>query len=107
MEEKGYKLFEIKGDKQPIGYFENNVPFTIATGTLHKGDRLYLFTDGFADQFGGEKGKKFKYKTLKKLILNVQYENIEAQYEDVTKAFYDWKRDIEQVDDVCFMGVEV
>jgi ligand-binding sensor domain-containing protein len=107
MIDKGYKLFEIKGDKQPIGYFEDNVPFTVASGTLQKGDRLYLFTDGFADQFGGEKGKKFKYKTLKKLILSVQIENIEAQYGDVTKAFYDWKRDIEQVDDVCFMGVEV
>lgn len=103
----GYKLFELKGDKQPIGYFENSKPFHRAEGILKEGDRIYLFTDGFADQFGGEKGKKYKYKTLKELILQSQKMNMEDQKDVYHDAFFDWKRDIEQVDDVCLMGVEV
>ena len=103
----GMKLFELKGSKQPVGYFEDAKPFEIETAELSKGDRLYLFTDGFADQFGGEKGKKFKYKTLKELILKVQDSSIEDQRELLKIAFYDWKQDIEQVDDICLMGVEV
>ena len=104
---QGYKLFELKGDKQPIGYFEGAQPFHRYEGILKKGDRIYLFTDGFADQFGGEKGKKFKYKTLKELILSAQGKTLADQKDIYHSAFFDWKRDMEQVDDVCLMGVEV
>jgi ligand-binding sensor domain-containing protein/serine phosphatase RsbU (regulator of sigma subunit) len=103
----GYKLFEIKGDKQPIGYFEDNHPFQRFEGYLMPGDRIYIFTDGFADQFGGDKGKKFKYKTLKLLILENQSRKMADQKDVYHTAFFDWKRDIEQVDDVCLIGVEV
>ncbi|MBD3636893.1 MAG: SpoIIE family protein phosphatase [Crocinitomicaceae bacterium] len=105
--ENGYKLFEIKGDKQPIGYFEGGKPFHRAEGFLKPGDRIYLFTDGFADQFGGKKGKKFKYKTLKQLILGSQQKSMAEQKDVYRSAFLDWKQDIEQVDDVCLMGVQV
>ena len=105
--ESGYKLFELKGNKQPIGYFENAVPFHRAEGILNEGDRIYLFTDGFADQFGGEKGKKFKYKTLKTLILHSQLKSMNTQLDIFHDAFFDWKRDLEQVDDVCLIGVQV
>lgn len=103
----GYKLFEIKADKQPIGYFDGRKNFTNKTTTLKKGDRIYLFSDGFADQFGGDKGKKFKYKTLKELLLSVQHHSVEDQYGIVRDSFYDWKREFEQIDDVCLMGVEI
>jgi len=103
----GHKLFEIKADKQPIGYFEGRVPFKNKECKLKIGDRIYLYSDGFADQFGGEKGKKFKYKTLKELILSVQSKSVNDQFGDIRTAFYDWKREFEQIDDVCFMGVEV
>ncbi|MBK7130364.1 MAG: SpoIIE family protein phosphatase [Crocinitomicaceae bacterium] len=103
----GYKLFEIKADKQPIGYFDGRKAFSNHTGVLKNGDRIYLYSDGFADQFGGEKGKKFKYKTLKELILSAQEHTVEEQYTIIRNAFYDWKREFEQIDDVCLMGVEV
>lgn len=103
----GYKLFELKGDKQPIGYFERAVPFNKTELILKKGDRIYLFTDGFADQFGGDKGKKYKYKTLKELILTSQKRSMTGQLDIYHDAFFDWKRDFEQVDDVCLIGVQV
>ena len=102
-----YKLFEIKGSKQPIGYFENRVPFVNHQCLLNIGDRIYMTSDGYADQFGGVKGKKFKYKTLKGLILNLQDHNLSDQKQELQKAFYDWKRNLEQVDDICIMGVQV
>ena len=74
---------------------------------MKKGDRVYLYSDGFADQFEGEKGKKFKYKTLKELILSAQEVSMNEQYGSIRNAFYDWKREFEQIDDVCLMGVEV
>ena len=105
--ENGYKLFEIKGTKQPIGYFDGSKPFEVHNATLKKGDNIYLFTDGFADQFGGKKGKKFKYKTLKQLLLSKQSETMDDQKEIYRQAFRAWKGEIEQVDDICLMGVEV
>ncbi|MBL7898252.1 MAG: SpoIIE family protein phosphatase, partial [Crocinitomicaceae bacterium] len=103
----GYKLFEIKADKQPIGYFETRVLFRNNEAVLKPGDRIYLYSDGFADQFGGEKGKKFKYKTLKELVLSIQQQPVQDHYQFIRNAFYDWKREFEQIDDVCIMGVEV
>lgn len=103
----GYNLYEIKGNKQPIGYFENQQPFKCYTVQLKKGDRIYMTSDGYADQFGGERGKKFKYKALKTLILSIQSKNLEIQKQHLKKAFFDWKGAIEQLDDVCIMGLEV
>jgi len=82
-----YNLFEIKGDKQPIGYFEKQAPFKNHIGEIEQGDRVYLISDGYADQFGGPKGKKFKYKALKNLILANQNKNIDAQKEVLKTAF--------------------
>lgn len=107
VETTGYKLYELKADKQPIGYFDGRKPFRNNTTFLDKGDRIYLYSDGFADQFGGDKGKKFKYKTLKELILSVQDTPITDHYQVIRDTFYDWKREFEQIDDVCIMGVEV
>jgi serine phosphatase RsbU (regulator of sigma subunit) len=101
------KLIEIKPDKQPIGKVENPQPFTTHTIELHEGDTIYIFTDGFADQFGGEKGKKFKYKPFKELLLSIQDKSMDEQKQIIEETFIKWKGDLEQVDDVCVIGVRI
>lgn len=98
---------EIKGDKQPIGNYINPKPFSTHQIELNKGDTFYLFTDGYADQFGGPQGKKFKYSSLKKLLISIQHKNMHEQKEILDKTFEDWKSDLEQVDDVCVIGVRL
>jgi len=101
------EIEEIKADKQPIGQFDNRVPFTTQEFELHPGDTFYLFTDGYADQFGGPKGKKFKYKTFQDLLVAMRNEPMEKQQEILNKEFEAWRGELEQVDDVCIIGVRV
>jgi len=98
---------EIKANKQPIGKFDEPLPYTTHTLELKAGDSFYIFSDGYVDQFGGEKGKKFKSLNLKRLLLSIQKESMEEQMASVDKAFEDWKGDLEQLDDVCVIGVRV
>jgi len=100
-------LIEYKSDRQAINYTENPQPFTNHKITLKKTDKIYLFTDGFADQFGGEKGKKLKYKSFKKLLLSIAGKTIQEQKSILSDFFDDWKGDLEQVDDVCVIGLEI
>lgn len=101
-------LFEIKADKKPVGkYIGEQRSFNTNIIQLSKGDQVYLFSDGYADQFGGERGKKFKYKPFKELLIETSLLSGEKQNEAVIKAFNDWKRDYEQIDDVCILGVKV
>lgn len=100
-------FIEIKGDKQPIGAFEYRKVFTNHTIQLEEGDCIYMFTDGFADQFGGERGKKLKYKPFRKLIADHLELEMEQQLEKLDHAFELWKGDFEQVDDVCVIGVRM
>lgn len=101
------KLLEITANKQPIGKTDNPKDFTTHTLQLEKGDLFFLFTDGFADQFGGPKGKKFKYKQLEEiLIANVNLSLIELS-SILDQTFNDWKSALEQVDDVLIIGVKV
>lgn len=104
--EKG-EAKEITANKQPIGQVDNPVPFTTHTIQLQKNDIIYLFTDGYADQFGGPKGKKFKYKQLKELLVNNSGKPMKEQCEILRIAFENWKGNLEQVDDVCVIGVRV
>ena len=101
------ELIEIKPNKQPIGKYLVSQPFTTHTIELQKGDTIYIFSDGYADQFGGEKGKKFKLKSLKELILSVQYKDMFEQKQIIDKVFEDWKGNLDQIDDVCIIGVRV
>lgn len=101
-------ITEIRGNKQPIGKYVNDLtPFDSHSMQLNEGDRIYLFSDGYIDQFGGENGKKFKSNNLKKLILNIQNSPIETHHSKLSQAFYDWQGDFEQIDDVCLMGIEI
>ncbi len=102
-----FTLIEIKGDKQPIGKFTHGSPFTTHSIDVQKGDAIYLFSDGFSDQFGGENGKKLKARAFKQLLLRLQHLSMEQQYQAIDNAFEQWKGDLEQVDDVCVIGVRV
>jgi serine phosphatase RsbU (regulator of sigma subunit) len=101
------EIHEIKADKQPIGKFDYRKPFTGHTIQLEKGDIIYIFTDGYADQFGGASGKKFKYKQLKSFLLTLQNKKMDEQKEMLTNTFENWKAMLDQVDDVCILGVRV
>jgi tetratricopeptide (TPR) repeat protein len=101
------EIKEIKPDKQPIGKHEFPKPFTTHHLHLSKGDILYLFTDGYADQFGGEKGKKFKYSKFKELLLNVSEKSMTEQKQLVEEAFNSWKGTLDQIDDVCVIGIRI
>lgn len=101
-----YLFIEVKADKQPIGKYDNARPYASHTLRLEKGDRVYLFSDGFADQFGGQKGKKMKVKNFKTLLLSIQSETISNQEALLDEAFENWKGSYEQLDDVCVIGLE-
>ena len=98
---------EIKADKQPVGYHSYQKPYTNHTLNIGAGDRVYLFSDGFSDQFGGDKGKKFKSANFKRLLLSMQDESLIKQKDLVLESFDTWKSHFEQVDDVCIVGFEV
>lgn len=106
--ESGFDLQEFKGDKQPVGIFGSDLkPFKQYTVELKKEDVIYTFTDGFADQFGGPKGKKFKYKQLKELLISIHHIDLKNQENIVKQQFVNWKGNLEQVDDVCLIGIRI
>jgi len=99
---------EIKGDKQPVGYFEGlERPFTNHGISVAKGDCVYLFSDGYADQFGGPKGKKYKYKQLKELLYQNFQKPMSSQKGVLISSFDQWKGPLEQIDDVCIVGFRI
>ena len=98
---------EIKANKQPIGKYADPQPYTTHTIELNTGDSFYIFSDGYADQFGGERGKKFKAANFKRLLLSMQSEPMEKQRELIDEAFENWKGSLEQLDDVCVIGVRI
>ena len=102
------QMLEFKADKMPVGKYHSEVSsFTLQKVELQKGDIVYSFTDGFADQFGGEKGKKFKYKPFQEILLKNASLDMEQQKNILDKAFENWKGDLEQVDDVLVVGVKI
>ncbi|MBA3901580.1 MAG: SpoIIE family protein phosphatase, partial [Bacteroidetes bacterium] len=101
------ELQEIKPDKQPIGKYAAIKPFTSHSIQLKKNQCLYIFTDGFVDQFGGTQGKKFKTTNFKKLLISIQDQSMDKQKEILNSAFENWKGHLEQVDDVCVIGVRI
>lgn len=100
------EIEEIKADKQPVGKFDKAIPFTAHNFSLETGDQLYLFSDGFSDQFGGEQNKKYKSKRLKKYLSEIRNLSITEQHEALHEEFQNWKGELEQLDDVCVIGIE-
>jgi len=101
------QLTEIKPDKQPVGSYTSRKKFTTHSIELQKGDTVYIFTDGFADQFGGVQGKKFKQKKLKELLLEISGEELNLQEQKLKEAILSWKGDLEQNDDITILGIRM
>jgi serine phosphatase RsbU (regulator of sigma subunit) len=98
-------LEDLKGDKQPVGQFDNPKPFTNHVINLKKGDCIYLSTDGFPDQFGGPKGKKYMYKRFQELLISLYEHPMEKQKNFIKANFESWRGEEEQLDDVCVLGM--
>jgi serine phosphatase RsbU (regulator of sigma subunit) len=96
-------------DKMPVGKYEaaHTLPFSTHTVPLQPGDVIYTFTDGYADQFGGGRGKKFKYKPLQEMLLANHTRPFTEQREILEKTFDSWKGNLEQVDDVLVAGIKI
>lgn len=101
------QLEEIKATKQPIGKVDSPRAFESHEIQLNEGDTIFIFSDGYADQFGGEKGKKLKYKPFKRLLLDNLNKPMAEQRQLLDSSFEAWKGELEQVDDVCVIGVRV
>jgi len=100
-------LCEIKGDKMPIAIYEKMDNFSTYKISVKKGDQIYMFSDGFADQFGGAGGKKFKYKPFKQLLLENCEKPMDEQILAIEKTFIEWVGIHEQTDDVLVVGVKI
>ncbi len=99
------EMMEFKGNNMPVAYYDNMTDFTRVTIQLEKDDRVYLFTDGFPDQFGGPEGKKFKYKPFKDLLLEIHNRSMDEQEKILQLVFKEWMGDLDQIDDVLVIGL--
>ncbi|MCE3225817.1 MAG: yrrB 5 [Bacteroidetes bacterium] len=102
------ELTTYKADKMPVGKSPNDQQgFNLYEVNLEKGDSVFLMTDGYADQFGGAKGKKFKYKPLEEKFCDIAGLPMNEQKQELLSTFEDWKGKLEQVDDVCIIGIKI
>ena len=101
------EMLEYKGNNMPVAFYEKMSDFTRYTIEMKQGDRIYMFTDGFPDQFGGPQGKKFKYRPFKDLLLEVHERPMEEQQRILSLIFDEWKGDLSQIDDVLVIGLRL
>jgi serine phosphatase RsbU (regulator of sigma subunit) len=104
---QGNDLNEIGSVKRPVGKSEHLQPFITHAIEMKPESTFYLFTDGFADQFGGPKGKKYKYKQLKEKLRDIVNQLASAQHKELEDTFENWRGKLEQIDDVCIIGVKI
>ncbi len=104
---RGGNVIELETDKMPVGYGEKKDKFNLFSFNIINGDIVYVYTDGYADQFGGPKGKKLMYKKQNELIKSVSHLTLSEQKAELQKAFNEWKGDLEQVDDVLVVGIKI
>lgn len=104
---KSGELVEYKANKQPIGKVDSPTPFTTHLIDLASGDAVYVFTDGYADQFGGPKGKKFKYAPFKETLQSLQSLAADQQSKELDQVIENWKGKLAQVDDILVMGIKI
>ena len=104
-----YRCEKIEGNKYPVGgaQLDSERIFTTHVRTLKENDTIYMFTDGYADQFGGEKGKKFMVKRFHDILLGINKLNISDQRNELESQFNNWKGNYEQVDDVLVIGLKI
>lgn len=113
-EMRDYQFIQLRPDKQPVGKSFHAKPFTTVTCKVQENDQLYLFSDGYFDQFGGDTfqqrnkgGKKLKTKAFRDMLLDIRDQGMEQQGQTLEHNFIDWKGTLEQVDDVCVIGVRL
>ena len=102
-----YSLFELKGDRMPVSIHVSMENFTLLEFDIEQDDVLYLFSDGYADQFGGPHTKKMQFKNFKKLLLKHCSESMAEQKISVEREFYKWKGDNDQLDDIVVAGIKI
>lgn len=102
-----HTLYQIKCDKQSIGYVLDRSPFSTHSVQLLEGDTIYIFTDGYTDQFGGPNGKKFRYTELRNLLCKIANQPMSKQKDQLIESFTQWKGNNVQVDDVTFLGIKI
>ena len=100
-------LNEIKADKQPIGRYFYRKEYTNHSIDISDGDCFYIFSDGYPDQFGGPKNKKFKYKPFKRLLEEIHSKPMMEQRDILDKTIEEWKGNLEQIDDICVIGLRI
>ncbi|WP_317898177.1 PP2C family protein-serine/threonine phosphatase [Aurantibacillus circumpalustris] len=105
--ENGKEFIEYKANRQSCGYSDLNKLFTSESISLNEGDCIYTFTDGFADQFGGPKGKKFRYKQFEEILINNSHLRFSAQKNLLNNMNNAWRGDHEQVDDILVIGIKI
>ncbi|MFH2141242.1 MAG: tetratricopeptide repeat protein [Bacteroidota bacterium] len=101
------ELIETKADKMPVSVYPRMNPFSNFSTQIHSNDVIYIFSDGFADQFGGKSGKKFKYSKFKELILSIKDKSMKEQEVILDTTFEEWKGSHNQIDDVLVIGIKV
>ncbi len=109
VEAGGFEVQETKGDKMPIGihYTKSADKFINHTIPLQKNDKIYIFSDGFVDQFGGPEPRKFSLRKFKSLLLDIHHLDMNTQKQQLATTLEDWKKDLDQIDDICVIGVRV
>lgn len=101
-------MLEFEPDRMPVGkHLRDKIPFNQIEIPIVKGDLIFMFTDGFADQFGGDKGKKFKYKSLKNVLIQHADRSMKEQCHILGSTLSEWKGELEQVDDICIIGIKI
>jgi len=101
------ELLEYKATKNPVGIHYKEVPFATNEIQLQKGDNIYVFTDGFADQVGGDAGEKLLKKRFKQMLLDIAHLNMQQQHNHLKDQFDNWQKEHEQVDDVLVLGIRI
>jgi ligand-binding sensor domain-containing protein/serine phosphatase RsbU (regulator of sigma subunit) len=101
------EIIQLPTDKMPVGKGEKEENFRTMELPVQPGDSVYLYTDGFGDQFGGPQGKKYKENTLRKLLSEIALLPVKEQQEKLDAAFRDWKGELEQIDDVLLIGIKI
>jgi len=100
-----YHLYQIKGNRQPAGIHRKPLaPFTLHTVKLVRGDTIYLFSDGYIDQFGGKRDRKYMIKNFKKLLCKIQRMGMTEQHIQLKQELLNWQGDYAQIDDICVIG---